>query len=418
MWLPREATPAALKGRCGVVGARVRWLLALALPVALLLLPAGASSAPLGTVTTASACNLVASPTGSDTASGTIAAPFQTVQKLVNSLTPGETGCVETGTYDEDVRIAQGGVAGAPVTLAAYPGDSPTIVGRMEIVEGANYVTVTGLNLNGENPTQALSPIIDANNVTFSHDDVTNDDTGICFGIGSATWGWATGTLITHDRIHGCGQPNENYQHGLYIGAATDTTIEWSLIYGNAARGIQLYPDAQHTTIDHNVIDDNGEGILISGANGLASSYTNIYDNIITGATARHDVESYWPADNPVGIDNTVHDNCLWGGREGTLGTADGGYTYSHNLTANPQYINASDHDYELRATSPCLVMSGDPQAAVDGVAPVQPTAATVLATRRKLAVIATRRRRAPLPQHLRVFAGGDAAETSASQLR
>ena len=173
----------------------------------------------LDTVTTASACNLVASPTGSDTASGTIAAPFQTVQKLVDSLTPGQTGCVETGTYDEDVRIAQGGVAGAPVTLAAYPGDSPTIVGRMEIVEGANYVTVTGLNLNGENPAQAESPIVDANNVTFSYDDVTNDDTGICFGIGSATWGWATGTLITHDRIHGCGQPNENYQHGLYIGA-------------------------------------------------------------------------------------------------------------------------------------------------------------------------------------------------------
>ena len=62
--------------------------------------------------------------------------------------------------------------------------------------------------------------------------------------------------------------------------------------------------------------------------------------------------------------------------------------------------------------------MSGDPQAAVDGVPPVLPTAATVLATRRKLAVIATRQRRVQLPQHLRVFAGGDAAETSASQLR
>ena len=80
----------------------------------------------------------------------------------------------------------------------------------MQVVEGANYVTVNGLDLNGENPSQGESPVIDANHVTFSYDDVTNDHTGICFGIGSATWGWATGTVITHDRIHDCGQlPND-----------------------------------------------------------------------------------------------------------------------------------------------------------------------------------------------------------------
>ena len=165
-----------------------------------------------------------------------------------------------------------------------------------------------------------------------------------------------------------------NLQHGLYIGAATDTTIEWSLIYDNAARGIQLYPDAQHTTIAHNVIDGNGEGILISGANGFASSYTTVEDNVLTSATARHDVESYWPAGNPVGVGNSVHNNCFWGGREGAMGAADG-FTAAHNVIANPQYVNAANHDYELRATSPCLLMSGDPQAAVNGTAPVQPTA-------------------------------------------
>jgi hypothetical protein len=342
-------------------------LLAAVNAVCLIAIPSAAS----GDATTT--CNLVASPSGSDSAAGTLSAPFQTAQKLVSSLTPGETGCLEAGTYNENVTFRTAGTATAPITLTSYPGQTATIVGRMYIVDGANYTTITRLDLNGENPEQALSPMIDANNATFSHDNVTNDHTGTCFGIGSATWGWATGTLITHDTIHDCGQlPATNAQHGLYIGAATDTTIEWSLIYGNADRGIQLYPDAQHTTIDHNVIDDNGEGIIISGADGAASSYTNIYDNIISNADVRHDVESYWPVGNPVGVGNVVQDNCVWGGVEGTIDTSSGGYTAHDNVTVDPEFVNAAAHNYEMSPTSPCLALVGDVQAAVDGTAPVQ----------------------------------------------
>src|ERR1700733_3664618 len=414
MWMRREATAAAAHHCCAGVQTGIRWLASLALPLALVIVPAGAASEPLGPGTTLAACNLVASSSGSDSAAGTLSAPFQTAQKLVSSLTPGETGCLEAGTYSENVTFRTAGTATAPITLTSYPGQTATIVGRMYIVDGANYTTITRLNLNGENPQQALSPMIDANNATFSHDNVTNDHTGTCFGIGSATWGWATGTLITHDTIHDCGQlPATNAQHGLYIGAATDTTIAWSLIYGNADRGIQLYPDAQHTTIDHNIIDDNGEGIIISGADGAASSYTNIYDNILSNANVRHDVESYWPPGNPVGVDNTVHNNCIWGGGEGGIGMADGGYRASENLKASPQFVNEAAHDYELRATSPCLLMSGDPQAAVDGTAPGHPTASAMMTMRRFLGLGSRRKHVRQLP-----LLSGDAAEVGASQLR
>jgi hypothetical protein len=269
-----------------------------------------------------------------------------------------------SGTYDEAVTFRDPGT-----TLTSYPGEMATIVGRMYVAEGANATTVARLDLDGENPGQELSPVIDANHVTFSYDDVTNDHTGTCFGIGSAVWGWATGTLITHDRVHDCGQlPPTNLQHGFYIGAATDTRIEWNLIYGNADRGIQLYPDAQHTTIDHNVIDDNGEGILIGGGKGAASSYTNVYENIISDATERHDVESYWPPGNPVGVGNVVHDNCVWGGAQGTISIAAGGFTSQDNLEANPMFSDAESHDYEMSESSRCLRLAGDVQAAVDGV--------------------------------------------------
>ncbi|HUO38467.1 MAG TPA: right-handed parallel beta-helix repeat-containing protein [Mycobacterium sp.] len=390
-----EASAAAWGGpRAGAAVHRARRLLTLLLPLALVVLghAPGASSSPLEPAATPAACTLVASPSGSDSASGSSSAPFQTVQKLVDSLASGQTGCVRQGTYYENVRIAHGGVAGAPVTLTSYPGETATIVGRMYVVEGANYVSVTGLDLNGENPQRGLSPMIDANHVTFSYDDVTNDHTGICFGIGSTTWGWATGTLITHDRIHDCGQlPATNHQHGLYVGAATDTTIAWNLIYGNADRGIQLYPDAQHTTIDHNIIDDNGEGIIISGADGYASSYTNVHDNVISNATVRHDVESYWPAGNPLGVRNVVRRNCVWGGPKRNIDRSGGGFTARDNLHIDPRFVDGEAHDYEMTATSRCLVLVGDVQATVDGAQPVEPEPATVAATVKALAQAARR---------------------------
>src|SRR5205807_9016618 len=137
--------------------------------------------------------------------------------------------------------------------------------------------------------------------------------------------------------------------HGIYVDDAINTRIEWSLIYDNADRGIQLYPNAQGTTIDHNVIDDNGEGIIFSGDNGMASDGNEVYNNLLTGATIRHDVESWYPNGNPLGTGNVLHDNCVWGGREGAIDTSGGGFTATHNLNVNPQYVDATRHEYRLR---------------------------------------------------------------------
>ena len=106
----------------------------------------------------ATGCNRVAAPSGSDRARGGLKTPFRTVQALVNSLRPGQTGCLREGTYTGAVRIARGGRRRARVTLAAYPGETATVVGRLQIVKGANYVTVTGLRLDGENPQRGAEP--------------------------------------------------------------------------------------------------------------------------------------------------------------------------------------------------------------------------------------------------------------------
>ncbi len=105
----------------------------------------------------------------------------------------------------------------------------------------------------------------------------------------------------------------------------------------------------------------------------MASSYTDVYDNVVSDATVRHDIEAYWPAGNPIGVDNVVHDNCLWHGREGAIGAAARGLRAAHNARVNPQFVNGRVHDYRLKPTSPCLFAVGDVEAAVDGVAATIP---------------------------------------------
>jgi parallel beta-helix repeat protein len=318
------------------------------------------SSAPA-----AVSCSFYASPSGSDSAAGSLQAPFQTAQQLVNSLQPGQTGCLESGTYNEDVTVSQGGSATAPVILASAPGETATIVGRFWVAQGANYVTVTGLDLDGTNAGALPSPTVNAANTTFSYDNVTNDHTAVCFDLGSS-YGVAANTLIEYDRIHDCGiLPANNHEHGIYVQDSTNATIAWNEIYDNADRGIQLYPDAQGTTVDHNVIADNGENFDFSGDNGTAADNSDVYDNIIANPVdPSYNVYSWYPTGNPIGTGNTLQNNCITGGAPNT---SDGGFAATGNTTAtDPEFINATAGDFQLAATSPCQTVTGDIAAAID----------------------------------------------------
>ena len=321
-------------------------------------------------------CALVASPSGSDTAAGSAAAPLRSAQKLVDALQPGETGCLRGGTYVGDVTMRS-----RSATLTSYPGETARLVGRLWVPGDGD--TIRGLELDGRNAANLPSPSINGDDVTFSDDDVTNDHTAICFDIGSHTWGIAHNTVIERNRIHDCGVlPPQNHNHGIYLQAAYDTQIVWNLIYNNADRGIQLYPDAQDTVIAHNVVNDNGEALDISGADGTASSNSDIYDNLLTNSRVRYDVQSWYPSGNPVGRNNRVHNNCIWGGAMGTVETVGGGFTSRQNTVANPRYVDAAAANFALRGQSPCASLAGDIASVVAGTKTV--AQATSLRTGRR----------------------------------
>jgi parallel beta-helix repeat protein len=325
-------------------------------------------------------CDKVAATNGSDSAAGTADAPYRTAQKLSNSLAAGQTGCLRGGTYNEDLTVTQGGRAGAPVTIRSYPGERARVVGRMWIARTADYVTIAALDLDGVNREYNLpSPTVNSSNATFVDNDITNDHTTICFNLGNGSYGRAKNTLIARNRIHDCGRlPATNHDHGIYVAEADDTKIIGNVIYDNADRGIQLYPDAQRTTIQGNIIDGNGQGIIFSGDDGMTSNDNDVEFNVITNSNIRYNVESFYPDGNPIGRNNVVTSNCIAGGvrDRGDGSIADQiGFKATANLTSDVRYANRAAKDFTLPAGSPCAAFlargSGDiPSDAAPNVAP------------------------------------------------
>lgn len=298
-------------------------------------------------------CAKVAATTGSDAAAGTAASPYRTVERLADSLRPGQTGCLRAGTFTGNVRLERGGAAGAPITLTSYPGEQATIAGRLVVTAAADFVTVSRLRLNGANAEDLPSPTVHADDVTFTHNDVTNDHTAICFILGSDQYGRARRTLIQFNRIHDCGKlPANNHEHGIYVEASDDATIVDNWIYKNADRGVQLYPDAQGTYVARNVLDWNGQGLILS----RESSRNVVEHNVISNSRLRWNVEQW----ELTGILNVVRRNCVWTERDdgyarnGGIQPADE-FLAIGNVVADPRFADRERGDYRVRLASECL---------------------------------------------------------------
>ncbi len=330
---------------------------ALALPFAAIAI-LGAGLAFEATPSSASStCSLYAAPTGSDSNSGSASAPFATVQHLAAALAPGQTGCLAAGaTFASDVSLSHGGQPGAPIVLTSVdPANPATIKGRVATFPGGDWITFTQVKFDGVNPTDLPSPTVGSDHVTFENVDVTNEHTAICFDLIDSTWGVAHYTTIDSSRIHDCGAlPSTNQDHGIYI-SGYNAVVTNNYIYGNADRGVQLR-GAQSATIEHNVIDGNGEGVIFGD---LVTSNNNVADNIVTNSKIRWNAESFWGS-GPVGTGNSFHDNCVWATNGNSYYDSAGGvgdptgFSASANTVANPQYANAGAGNYVIPSSSPC----------------------------------------------------------------
>lgn len=415
-----------------------RFLLVFAIAIAIVTIAAAAHEPvapepePAADVALDVSCDRFAAPDGDDEAAGTLTGPFATAQRLADSLAPGEAGCLRAGEYSgiEIDPAARSGYRETKLTtpnttLASFPGERARLANRLWVA--ASGVTVANLDLDGTNPGRFVASSLTIGGerggppiagVRVIANDITNHHQRICVGLGAPGYGRPLGTLIEANRIHDCGV-NEyppdatapppgreftghwNEDHGIYVGLADDTVIRGNLIYDNASRGVQLYPDSQGTRVIDNVIDNNGEGVAIGGDAETASSNNLVERNVITAASERFNVEHSFEGcgetdDRACPTGNEVIDNCLvadsraidympetqpdraelhdfYESNGGVLDPGSGpfyevplaGSDARANLVLEPEtdvYVNRSAKDFRLDPSSGCAaVVAGEP---------------------------------------------------------
>jgi hypothetical protein len=342
---------------------------------------AATQGAPQPAAQPAVSCALYASPLGSDAGDGSLASPFLTPQKLTDSLQAGQTGCLRGGVYSEvELKFHHGGQANAPLTLASYPGETATLEGGdVYVPSGSDNVTIEDLHINADTTPQVGVQLM-ASGSSLIGDDITNGSAhNSCIIVGSNLgWGQAVNTVIQDDVIHQCGSPADgNQDHGIYVDNSINATIDNNVIWGAAAFAVHLYQSSQGSQVTHNVIVNNGYGVIFAGSDTHTSSNNLVADNIIANSQSGYDVESWWGG--AVGSGNVLQGNCISSTSSSQgIEAAAPGFTAAGNVTATPDFVNAAAHDYRLQSHSPCLPTVGyDTQARISA----DPVAAAPVAT-------------------------------------
>ncbi len=269
----------------------------------------------------------------------------------------GDVGCLR-GSFRTNLSIHHRG----GFRLTSAPGARATIDGVVFLSSSAHDIVLARLRIrSSDTPTLRVN----GRRITIRGTDITNGHRGICVSVGGGfeRWGIARGVALLWDRIHDCGRlPATNHDHGVYVEGAVGTVISDSLIYDNADRGIQFFPNAQRSVVTNNVIDGNGEGILFSSESaggGYSAAYASsdnlVTHNVISNSRVRANLEAWWAG--PIGVGNVAKSNCLWNGAQGNLDLSAGGVLAIANVVADPGFVNRGAKDFQLKASSPCAGM-------------------------------------------------------------
>lgn len=253
------------------------------------------------------------SPSGKDDNPGTLEQPWQTIQKAADSLQAGETALIRQGTYAEQVMVHVSGAPGAPVMLAAYPGEQATIDGSgvqvgeygglVEII-GVSHITFSGLRVTNSPAAGILAEdcshilieknytyntvssgigawhctdvIIEGNEVELANNDGEQENISI---------GGTDGFEVRYNHVHH-GGPGTNGGEGICPKDGSSN----GKVYGNRVHDLNrlgIYVDAwdKHTfniEVYQNIVYDNAaDGITLSSEQGGLLENIRVYNNLV-----------------------------------------------------------------------------------------------------------------------------------------
>ncbi len=191
-------------------------------------------------------------PDGHDEAPGSKDKPWATIQHAAETMGPGDTVYVRGGSYPEEVEIAAGGEADAPIVYAAYPGETVILNGgdrvryaAFTIRPGVSHIRLQGFTVRDY---QEVAVSLEGGNSDIEVASLSASGAGS--GGVRLTWGLS-------------GQPPDN-------GAVDHVVIRDSHLHDNDLSGIDCTPGPCHDLLLSNLLIENNGLTADFAADGIA----------------------------------------------------------------------------------------------------------------------------------------------------
>jgi hypothetical protein len=280
----------------------------------------------------------VVSPTGSDTAEGSAAQPFQTIGKAVSVAGPGELIHVLAGTYRERIVLGTNVKAGTPEAKISLQGEGkPRLVpdgsgGALVQVLQPNWI-IDGFEIDLQR--EPRFGVVFEGNVKGSvlANSELHHGTG---GGGVTTYGNATGAIIENNHIHDFVKKGGNQDsHGVVVQPSSrDITVRNNDIHDNSGDSVQCLgpegfsslPPAKGLVVENNHFYANRENAVDIKTCHDVVIRSNRMHRFKPSGTAKGDaVVVHYSARNVLIENNDVYDSgkgiSVGGNRQGPMPT-------------------------------------------------------------------------------------------------
>jgi hypothetical protein len=310
-------------------------------------------STPMTKAQTPAGKTFYVSPAGNDENAGTLAQPWQTVNKAAATAQAGDTVLIREGTYDitEQIRVANSGTPDAPITFKNYPNEVAVIdafainVGTSKIgirfshddgafqIQGVQHIRIEGLHV--QRSRGAGITVRDS-----SHVDIIANDVRETYSSGISVWDTdhdgqdaqyirVLSNTVTEANTFkmlpkGYTTDNEAPHEAISIAGAAHFEVAYNHVHFVIKEGIDVKEVSRHGTVHHNLIEGAGrQGLYADAWFGDLEDVT-FHDNIVrncSGAGFAVSVEGGHALRNVRFHNNLLHDNAgtgilfgRWGG--------------------------------------------------------------------------------------------------------
>lgn len=290
-------------------------------------------------------------PNGRDSNPGTLARPWRSIRKAVDTLRPGQQALVRRGVYRENVQLSRPGTAARPITLAGYRRERPVIShasGPLEIDTG--YWRIRGFVLERARGTSSTNVYFEsgAHHVELSGSEVRySQDQGIFSEE-------ETHHLhILGNRIHtnGLGHVSGQHQsHGIYLQGRLHLAANNVIFNHPFGFGIQVYDQNSRSILVNNTVTGAAHSGIVVGGEGGVDNIT-IRNNILA-FNEKYGVQTDSDCPRgPVAIDANV----IFGNDDGSIQRGCSQLRVGTNVLANPRFASQSRRDFRLGRGSPAV---------------------------------------------------------------